>query len=460
MIFDLKHMIGGQTCRKVVMEVSVKINVTVFLAAAMLIGSLTSSEATEKTWRTLDQLTAEDLKLIDTSPVPNRTPEQSYLPEEPYPFSAPYNAEEGGYRLMNFTHMARWSHIMADVFGSVTKSGYLSQSAMSALASHVGEAGPVNQIQSEPGDVYSDQLFYYTYPPKNDGMQEMWNLRRTGPEQATKLDYFAYSPSLRRVRRQPSPRRETQFPNSVQSFDDVVGREAWEFSWRFIGTDVLYETVRFPNTRKSVTLAKPDGSFYDVPVGDFKMLGNAYPNYRADGGVDCFVVVSEPRHEWLPDYQVEKLIYWVDQHYFYPLRIEQYDMDGNLKTIQVRLADRENPDLPGGEGYTGTQSVYLDVNLDLTAFSVHDGHKVMEWTEEEKTFFTPDFMRRRWQTHPRKSLALVDGPEQFYLRPHIYPDRFPNERNPQISADLAARIKAQDAAGHMVFGAEQTASNE
>jgi hypothetical protein len=433
----------------------VKFSTAVLILAVALPGLTRPADAADQTWRTVDQLTAAERQIIDPTPVPPRTPEQSYLPEEPYPYSAPYTAEEIGYRLMNFTHMARWDHIMADVFGSITKSGYMSQSAMSSLARYKGEPGPAYQINSKPGDIYSDQLFYYVYPPKNDGMQEMWNLRRTGPEQATKLDYFAYSPSLRRVRRQPPPRRESQFPNSVQSFDDVVGREAWEFTWRFIGTDVLHETVRFPKTRPTITLAKADGSFEEVATSSLKLMGNDYPNYREDGGVDCFVVVSEPQRDWLPDYQVGKLIYWIDQTYFYPLRIEQYDMDGNLKTIQVRFAKRENVDLPDGEGYTNNQSVYWDPKLDLTAFSVHDGHQVRVWDEEEKAFFTPDFMRRRWLTYPRKSLALVDKPEEFYLRPHVFEGRFPSERKIQIAADVAGRVEAQNAKGQLVFADEE-----
>jgi hypothetical protein len=414
-----------------------------------------NAPAAERTWRTLDQLTDAEKQIIDTTPVPPRKPEQSYLPEEPYPFSAPYNAEEVGYRVMNFTHMARWSHIMADVFGSITKSGYMSQSTMSGLASYKGKPGPEFQINAEPGDVYSDQLFYYNYPPKNEGEQMMWNLRRTGPEQATKLDYFIYSPSLRRVRRQPPPRRENQFPDSVQSFDDVVGREPWEFTWRFIGADTIYESVRFPKNRPTMTLTKPDGSFFEVNTADLKMLGSEYPSYREDGGVECFVVVAEPQRDWLPDYGVSKLVYWVDKTYFYPLRIEQYDSDGKFTTVQVRFAQRENSALPDGEGYTNNQSVYWDSKLDLTAFSVHDAHKVKGWSEEEQTFFTPDFMRRRWETHPRKSLALVDKPEQFYLRPHLYLERFPSERKIDIPADVASRIAAQDASGQLVFADEE-----
>ncbi len=430
-----------------------RISALILLACGL--GFTLSANAADRTWRTLEQLTAAEKEIIDIRTVPPRTPEKSYLPEEPYPFSAPFDAEEIGYRLMNFTHMARWSHIMADVYGSITKSGYMSQGAMSGLASYNGKPGPEFQINAEPGDVYSDQLFYVTYPPKNEGEQMMWNLRRTGPEQATKLDYFIYSPSLRRVRRQPPPRRESQFPNSVQSFDDVAGREPWEFTWRFIGADVIYKTVRFPNNRPKMTLIKPDGSFFEVNTADLKMMGNEYPGYRKDGGIDCFVVVAEPQRDWLPDYGVSRLIYWVDQKYFFPLRIEQYDSNGILKTVQVRFGQKENAALSDGEGYTNNQSVYWDSKIDLTAYSVHDGHQVRGWSEDEMTFFTPDFMRRRWSTHPRKSLALIDNPEEFYMRPLLYLDRFPNERKFQITADIAARIAAQNASGRIVFADEE-----
>ncbi|HIF08561.1 MAG TPA: outer membrane lipoprotein-sorting protein [Sneathiellales bacterium] len=416
-----------------------------------MVAMVSIAHGAEKTWRTVDQLTPAELKIIDLSPVPQRIPEQSYLPEEPYPFSAPYTAEEVGYRLLNFTHLARWSHVLADVFGNVTKYGYLTQSTMSGMINHIGAPGPKSQIEGEPGEVYSNQLYYYTSPPKLDGQQQMWNLRRSGPEHATKLDLFAYSPELRRVRRQPPPRRDAQFPNSVLSFDDVTGREAWEFSWRFIGADIIYETVRFPDTRPTMTLTRTDGSFYEKATAEFKMMGDEYPYYRSDGGIDCIVVVAEPRRDWLPDYKIDKLIYWVDRHYFYPLRLEQYNEDGNLETIQVQFAQQENPELPGGEGYTDNQAVYLDLELDLIGFSIHDSHAIVEWSEDEKALFTPDFMRRRWLTRPRKSLALVDSPDQVNLRPHIYEGRFPKERKFQIPPDMAARIKAQDAAGHLVF---------
>ena len=100
--------------------------------------------------------------------------------------------------------------------------------------------------------------FYYTYPPESSGAQGLWVFKRRDQQFTTKLVYFTYSPTLRRVRRQPQPRLQTRSPKYAQSFDDVIGRDAWEFSWRLLGTDVLDKNVRFSNMRTSVTLGHPD----------------------------------------------------------------------------------------------------------------------------------------------------------------------------------------------------------
>jgi hypothetical protein len=56
-----------------------------------------------------------------------------YLPAEKYPFAAPYTAEEMGYRAMEFTHIAWWSHAMADAFGELTSNGSLNQGVIVCL---------------------------------------------------------------------------------------------------------------------------------------------------------------------------------------------------------------------------------------------------------------------------------------------------------------------------------------
>jgi hypothetical protein len=402
-------------------------------------------------WRTLDQLTSQEKKRVDVSIETGDGQAAPYLPSEQWPFEAPFSAREIGYRLMDFTHVPRWSHVMADAFGVLTNAGYLTQGVTVGMIQQMIQPGALAQINADPGEIYSRQIYFDTYPPKNQGSQQMWLMRRSSADKPTKLDFFVYSPSMRRVRRQPPPQREASFPDMVQSFDDISGREAWEFDWRLLGVDTLYETVRFPVTRTHITLARGDGSFYDMPSAEMKLMGESYPFYRTDGGVDCYVVIAEPDHEWLPGYQISKLIYWVDQFYFYPLRIEQYDENGNLKTVQVRLVDKGNNSLAEGFGYTNLLTVYYDLQRDLISYSLHDSVMLREWSEQEQTMFTPDFLRRNWLKYPRKSQALVDSPEQFYLRPSLLQNRFPDERSIQPAPDVLARIKEQDQNGYIKF---------
>lgn len=264
-----------------------------------------------------------------------------------------------------------------------------------------------------------------TFPPEQLGTQELWVLHRTDQSATSKLDYFTYAPSLRRVRRQPQPRRGERFPNNVQSFDDIVGRDAWEFSWQLVGTDVIYETVRFPNTRPFITLANPEGQFTEVPTQQLKMMGDTYPFYTADGGIGCYVVAGVARADWLPNYSASKILYWLDRHYFYPLRIEQYDKEGRLRVVEVRVAKQENPALRE-RGYAALISLYYDLSLDLMSYSIHDAHLVKEWSAEDRAvMFGPDFMRHGWLMYPLKAQSLVSSPAEFFLRPRLYEGKFP-----------------------------------
>ncbi len=431
----------------------------VFVGVVLGLSSAATGDDAE--WRLAKDLPPDVLARADLSGPGPRHAEIEYIPEEAYPFQAPFNAEEMGYRLMNFNHVASWSHALADVFGSITKEGYLTEGITVGMVDDVGEGGAAGRIYSKPGDTYQRWNYFYTYPPRDEGVQQVWHLKRTGPEQPTKLDFFVYSPSLRRVRRQPPPRRDSQFPDSVQSFDDIVGLEAWEFEWRLVGTDVLDRTVRFPKTRPTITLSRADGSFFEKNTAEIQMMGDDYPHYRADGGVDTFVVEAVPRGDWLPTYQIARILYWVDQHFFFPLRIEQYDADGALRTIQVRVGERQNLDLPDGFGYTNPHSVYWDVRLDLVTYSCHDAMLLQTWTDAEReTLFNPDFMRRRWLRNGARSQSLVVDPEKFHLRPDLLEGRFPDDRPLSLSPEVRARVEAQDAAGRLVFagGAEDDES--
>jgi hypothetical protein len=152
----------------------------------------------------------------------------------------------------------------------------------------------------------------------------------------------------------------------------------------------------------------------------------------------------------LPNYYLGKLIYWLDQRSFFPLRIEEYDREGKLLLINTRIATRANPRL-GDRGYAVLFDLWWNLPLDLMTASIH-GILNKEWSEDDrKIFFSPGFMRREWFMEPPKNLMGLNSPEEFYLRPSLEVGKFPQERKLDIPPDLAARIEAQDKAGHIVF---------
>ena len=410
-------------------------------------------DGTGRTWRLLSELSQEELVRIDLSAETPRDPEITYLPAEPYPFTPPYTAEEMGFRAMEFPHMPSWNCVQIEVGGSLTPSGYLFTLKTVVLVLYHSPEGLLGHIRAKPGGIYARWLSQDTAPPESLGNQLLMIQRRTDQSFTTKADLFGYSPALRRVRRFPQPRRQDRFPDQPVTYDDFLGRDAWEFSWRILGTDVLYETARFPQTRQAITLLASDGSFTDVPAHTLKLMGEEYPNYTSDGGVKCYVVEAKAKPRWLPDYYAPRILYWLDQHTFYPLRTEEYGPEGELVMIEERRAELLNPDL-GERGYHNLITVWWNAQLDFFAYAVHDGQRRRQWSEKDKeVFFNPDFMRRVWFPVPMKTQAEVRSPEEFFLRPRLYRDKFPQERKVVFPAEVEARVQAQEAAGHIVFTA-------
>lgn len=423
------------------------------LAAALLLSTAAATQAADGgEWRGVADLTAAERELYDPRTDTPRSDRIEYLPAEPYPFEPPYTAEEMGYRSREFVHVSRWPHSMVDVFGVITPSGYTNQAAQVGYVMQETGPGLQGYIDGlEPGQTYARWLLYNIFPPASEGAQQLWLPYRTDKAFRTKMDFFVYSPELRRVRRLPQPRRDQRFPDNAQTFDDVIGRDAWEFEWRLIGTDVLHETVRFPRTRPTVTLNDPERGFVEQDTADLKLMGEDYPHYREDGGVECWVVVATARDEWLPDYNARKLIYWLDKHAFYPLRIEKYDADDKLIFVESRIAKQENPAMEA-LGYAALFTTYWHLPTDLISYSLHDAHRPHEWTpKQQDTIFSTEFMRRQWLIEPLKTQALVDSPREYFMRPQIHRDKFPEHRRITLGDELAARIRAQEEAGHLVF---------
>ena len=73
--------------------------------------------------------------------------------------------------------------------------------------------------------------------------------------------------------------------------------------------------------------------------------------------------------------------------------------------------------------------------------------------------FTAEFMRRDWLVEPMKSQVRIEDPDEYYMRPHLFRDKFPDTRNVSIPADLEARVRAQNEAGHLIFESGAAATN-
>jgi len=443
------------TCCRTVGKIMLPVVFVWWGMAGLLVFSSARADAQEKpvrTWKTVAELSAEERASLDLSPETPRHPQFPYLPAEPYPFSPPYTAEEMGLRAMEFTHWPRWSCAFVQVYASLDAHGFfVSWGKNISLISHREPMGLAGYLYTEPGQNHYRALLQYTAPPEQSGNQTLYIRYRTDQAVTKKQDAFRYASSLRRVRRYPAMPRQSKYPGYAMTFDDDVGRDAWEFSWRVIGTDVLSETVRFPRTRPSLTLANSDGTFTEVPTKALKMMGEEYPLYTTDGGVRCYVVEARAKPEWLPDYYAPRLLYWLDQHTFFPLRMEEYGKDGNLVYIGVRVASQMNREL-GDRGYGVLIQLEWDVPTDLLSYVLQDAHRVHRWAAaDQQIFFTPEFMTRSWVLMNLKSQADVFTPEEFFLRPALAEDKFPQERNMVMSAELRARIQAQEEAGRPVF---------
>jgi hypothetical protein len=448
-LVDLGWAANGRSVSKTFMVVRIIVNV-------FLLCGFSSVHAGEngnlgKTWKTVDELTTEEKDTLDLRIDTPRDAQLPYLPLERFPFTPPYSAEEMGLRAMEFPHSPFWNCTLIDIAMSVTNTGFMDQRVSIIPILYLPEGGFAGQLYATaPGQEVYRWLSQSVSPPERYGNQTLYVGYRNDRSFTTKLDLFAYSPALRRIRRQPQPRREDRLPNSAMTFDDVIGRDAWEFFWRILGTDVLYQTVHFPVTKQSAVLTDDKGGYIEVPASDIKLMGKEYPRYTSDGGVKCFVIEATPKSDWLKDYYVSKLIYWVDQQAFFPLRIEEYDKEGNLVFINARIGVQANPAL-GNHGYAVLFDLSWDIPLDLLSASNH-GILPRTWSEaDKKIFFSPGFMRREWFLEPPKSLMSLNSPEEFFLRPALEWGKFPTQRKIHLPPELTARIEAQEREGRLVF---------
>lgn len=169
--------------------------------------------ARSRTWKTVSELSSEELAQFDPRTETPRHPQFPYLPAEPYPFTPPYTAEEMGYRMMEFTQRPRWSCALANLFGSISSEGALLGLGRAVnLIAYPGEEGTGLELTRKPGEEVYRQLTQQLFPPEAYTSQTLVIRYRTDQQFVKKEDMFSYSPTLRRVRHQNSMRRNDRFP--------------------------------------------------------------------------------------------------------------------------------------------------------------------------------------------------------------------------------------------------------
>src|SRR5262249_55183613 len=178
-----------------------------------------------RTWKTVAELSAQERERLDLATDTPRHTQFSYLPAEPYPFTPPYTAEEMGFRSMEFPHQPRWSCVYADAGATIDQWGHLIvQSKTVGLVAYNGAEGLKTEIyDTTPGESFVPLLSKNLAPAEKYGNQSLFSRYRTDKTFTKKIDMFVYTMGLRRVRRQPQPRRSDRFPNQAFTFDDTFG---------------------------------------------------------------------------------------------------------------------------------------------------------------------------------------------------------------------------------------------
>jgi len=371
-----------------------------------------------------------------------RDPQKPHLPAEKFPFAVPSSAEEMGLRAMEFSHTPLWNCLLIDIGTTVTADGFLDQQVATSAILVLPHPGSSSQElfrwisqsvnSQDPEDTVPVQVGYHT-----------------GKNNDVALTTFFPRPGLPPLR--SSILRGERLPRGIGTIEDVVGRNAEDFAWRILGRDTLNQTIRFPATQKQLVVPDTEGKPVTLSTQTIKLMGEEYRGYTANGAVPCYVVEAVPRPELLPNYYLSKLIYWLDQRAFFPLRIEQYDRTGKLTLVTVRTASHANPKLKE-HGYAGFLELAWDIPRDLMTASIHTIIP-KEWADEERQlFFHPESAQWHWPFPALAQFPRMTDAQEFYLRPDLYVEKFPQDRTIELAPELAQRIAAQEREGHLVFG--------
>lgn len=271
-----------------------------------------------RSWKYVEELTSEEKEYWQIDPrwsheIP-RDKEYPNLPEERYPFKAPFSGEElsaigesgGGGTVMCGIRTHHGYHIGR----TLDRNGVLSKSDTICNTIRHFRTFAEQLYAIRPGSEIGAYLVVVASPPEQAGTVSLSKFYKSGPGVSKLEDRWAYLPSLRRVRRISGASGQDYIPGGIVTYDDVFLRDFWKYDSKVIGVDVLYEAA---NQKK--------------PYGPIE------GPYRQDGGVETYVVLHKPLQK---DYYLSQWITWHEKKTGHILRQEQWDRKGNFKKIEEK----------------------------------------------------------------------------------------------------------------------------
>lgn len=186
-----------------------------------------------------------------------------------------------------------------------------------------------------------------------------------------------------------------------------------------------------------------------------------YPHARPDGGIECYVVESRPKQDFLPGYYCGRLLSWVDKKNQLLLRVEEYDnKEDKLFFIFEYRYTLAFPEL-GREGYAFFTAVFWDMRIDHMTSGATFPYFHIPKDRDLKQWFNPQRLLQidEWFFPINKVHITIDDPHHFAMRPVLFPDKFPQHRPKDklmvlVTPEIQERIKRQDAAWRLVFDGE------
>ncbi|MBI1987839.1 MAG: outer membrane lipoprotein-sorting protein [Nitrospinae bacterium] len=372
-----------------------------------------------------------------------------WQPKGEYPWKQPYSAT----MLMYFApdkrlYSAKFQNYSA-ISARLNKRGLLTQRKAYA----VREASYDNYLdlmqfdedkggKVGAGGVMLKSMLIYETPADVRGTSQTKLIHLNSPVAKWRMsDTWTYSPGLRRINRSQGGDRQDEILGTPVTGDDEGDRNVWEEEHMLIGEDVLYMEMLDPQ------MIAPDRMFN---TGDFKKDGewlarNLDPNrgqelmspYRPDGGVECWVVLSQwaKRTEKFgsqifpdpKDYYLKYRITWVEKVTKTPIREEQYDHDGRL----IKHGFSLNPEYYAGGFVNGgnnrTQYIMYDYRRQFRSWGTYDRADVGPKAKAPDDWYTPDHMFREYFWRKVK-VPMMKSPKEFVPAPELFRTKFPKYR--------------------------------